>query len=160
MKSSQPPVSSSKMPSGKSKELSRVHYTVISTPLGLTGIAATESGLCRVVLSLKSESQFLKILQKSIHPSPRRDPQALAGTIRQFQSYFSGKLKRFTCKLDLSRGTRFQQSVWRKLQAIPYGKTRSYRWVAGAIRRPKAVRAVGNANGRNPLPIVVPCHRV
>ncbi|MFQ5445115.1 MAG: methylated-DNA--[protein]-cysteine S-methyltransferase, partial [Nitrospinales bacterium] len=79
---------------------------------------------------------------------------------REFDLYFQGRLKKFTCPLDLRRGTPFQRKVWRALLTIPHGKTRSYRWVAQSIRNPKAVRAVGNANGKNPVSIIVPCHRV
>ena len=71
-----------------------------------------------------------------------------------------GRLKNFSFKIDLSQGTQFQQHVWKKLTSIPFGKTRSYQWLATAVSRPKAVRAAGNANGKNPIPLVVPCHRV
>jgi methylated-DNA-[protein]-cysteine S-methyltransferase len=77
----------------------------------------------------------------------------------QFDEYFSGRLLEFELPLDLS-GTPFQQQVWRALMKIPYGETRSYGDVAEAIKNPGAMRAVGNANGRNHLPIIIPCHRV
>ena len=80
--------------------------------------------------------------------------------IKQFVKYFKGDLKRFDFPLDLSLGTPFQQKVWKILTTIPYGKTRSYKWIASAIHNPKASRAVGNANGKNPLAILIPCHRV
>jgi methylated-DNA-[protein]-cysteine S-methyltransferase len=77
----------------------------------------------------------------------------------QVQAYFAGRLRKFRLPLDLP-GTDFQHQVWRQLQEIPYGETRSYGQIAAAIGRPQAVRAVGAANGSNPAPIVVPCHRV
>jgi methylated-DNA-[protein]-cysteine S-methyltransferase len=77
----------------------------------------------------------------------------------QLRAYFAGKLRQFHIPLDM-QGTDFQKQVWRQLQEIPYGETRSYRQIAAAIGRPNAVRAVGAANGSNPLAIVVPCHRV
>jgi len=77
----------------------------------------------------------------------------------QLRAYFAGELREFDLPLDM-QGTDFQKSVWRELRNIPYGETRSYSQVASAIGAPKAVRAVGAANGRNPVPIVVPCHRV
>jgi methylated-DNA-[protein]-cysteine S-methyltransferase len=77
----------------------------------------------------------------------------------QLNAYFSGDLRRFELPLDL-QGTPFQQRVWRQLLEIPYGQTRSYLQIANAIGAPQAVRAVGAANGANPIPIVVPCHRV
>ena len=99
--------------------------------------------------------------------SMRRDPEAdwiynekpFAKAVRQLDEYFAGTRKDFDLELRLN-GTEFQMRVLEELQKIPYGKTASYRDVAERIGRPKAVRAVGAANGRNPLPIVVPCHRV
>ena len=79
--------------------------------------------------------------------------------VRQLRSYFGGQLRRFDLPLYM-RGTPFQLRVWRELERIPYGETRSYRQIAAAIGAPRAVRAVGAANGANPIPIVVPCHRV
>src|SRR5664279_2896526 len=79
--------------------------------------------------------------------------------VRQLRAYFAGQLRRFDLPLDME-GTPFQLRVWRELERIPYGETRSYRQIAAAIGAPRAVRAVGAANGANPIPIVVPCHRV
>ena len=78
---------------------------------------------------------------------------------RQLRAYFDGQLRRFDLPLDM-HGTDFQLRVWRELELIPYGETRSYSQIAAAIGAPRAVRAVGAANGANPIPIVVPCHRV
>ncbi|PRO64730.1 methylated-DNA--[protein]-cysteine S-methyltransferase [Alkalicoccus urumqiensis] len=77
----------------------------------------------------------------------------------QLRAYFRGELKEFTVPLDM-QGTTFQKLVWRQLEVIPYGETRSYKDIAAAIGLPKSVRAVGGANNKNPLPIFVPCHRV
>ena len=82
-----------------------------------------------------------------------------AEAIRQLRAYFAGKLRRFDLPLDL-QGTEFQRRVWRELEAIPFGETRSYSQIATVIGAPRAVRAVGAANGANPIPIVIPCHRV
>jgi methylated-DNA-[protein]-cysteine S-methyltransferase len=79
--------------------------------------------------------------------------------LRQLRAYFAGELREFDLPLDL-RGTPFQLRVWRELERIPYGETRSYSQIAAAIGAPHAVRAVGAANGANPIPIMVPCHRV
>jgi methylated-DNA-[protein]-cysteine S-methyltransferase len=87
------------------------------------------------------------------------ETRVLAETARQLERYFAGKLRQFDLPLD-PIGTPFQLRVWAELRRIPYGETRSYREVARAIRNENAVRAVGTANGRNPLSIVVPCHRV
>ena len=89
----------------------------------------------------------------------QRDDQALAPFVEQFAAYFAGRLRQFDLPLA-ARGTPFQQSVWHALCDIPYGETVSYLEIAQAIGNRKAVRAVGAANGRNPLSIIVPCHRV
>ncbi len=86
-------------------------------------------------------------------------PEVFREVIGQLQGYFSGTLKRFEMPISLS-GTEFQQSVYRQLINIPYGETRSYSDIAEAIGNKKAVRAIGNANSKNPIAIVVPCHRV
>jgi O-6-methylguanine DNA methyltransferase len=79
--------------------------------------------------------------------------------LEELDCYFRGQLKEFKCDLDL-KGTSFQKRVWEALREIPYGQTRSYGEIAKTIGNPKAVRAVGSANGANPVPIIVPCHRV
>lgn len=78
---------------------------------------------------------------------------------RELDKYFAGKLRAFTVKVD-PQGTEFQRKAWAALQAIPYGETRSYAQQAKAIGSPKATRAIGAANGRNPIPVIIPCHRV
>jgi len=94
-------------------------------------------------------------------PREPRNPSnpMIAEALRQLRAYFEGSLTRFDLPLEL-RGTAFQLRVWEALQKIPYGATCSYLQLAGAIGLPRAVRAVGAANGANPIPIVVPCHRV
>lgn len=90
----------------------------------------------------------------------RNDSNPIAReTARQLTAYFDARLRHFDLMLDL-QGTPFQTRVWRQLEGIPYGETRSYLQIAEAIGSPKAVRAVGAANGANPIPIVIPCHRV
>ncbi|MDM5069433.1 methylated-DNA--[protein]-cysteine S-methyltransferase [Aeromonas salmonicida] len=89
----------------------------------------------------------------------QQDGEALAPYLAEFAAYFTGRLQRFTLPLA-AHGTAFQQAVWQALCDIPYGETRSYGDIARAIGKPAAVRAVGAANGRNPLSIIVPCHRV
>src|SRR5579859_1520654 len=83
----------------------------------------------------------------------------MRNTLRQLQAYFAGELQSFDVPLEFA-GTDFQKRVWSALRAIPYGQTRSYSQIASQIGAPRAVRAVGAANGRNPIPIIVPCHRV
>lgn len=89
----------------------------------------------------------------------QRDDTVFVEAKRQLTAYFNGELTEFTLKLSL-QGTDFQKSVWNALRAIPYGQTCSYGDIARRINRPNAYRAVGAANGQNPLPIIIPCHRV
>jgi methylated-DNA-[protein]-cysteine S-methyltransferase len=84
----------------------------------------------------------------------------LKATLQQLQAYFAGKLEQFDLPIDLSAGTAFQQAVWQALLKIPFGKTTSYGALSSSIGKPMAVRAVGTAIGRNPIGIIVPCHRV
>ncbi|HPF34330.1 MAG TPA: methylated-DNA--[protein]-cysteine S-methyltransferase [Candidatus Krumholzibacteria bacterium] len=90
---------------------------------------------------------------------PAEDPAAFEDLRRQLAEYFTGRRERFDARLD-PHGTPFQQTVWTELRRIPYGRLRTYGEVARAIGRPKATRAVGQAAGQNPLPILIPCHRV
>ena len=87
------------------------------------------------------------------------DGGGLREAVRQLTAYFRGELRTFNLPLGVG-GTPFQSEVWQTLQSIPYGQTRSYAWLAARLGRPNATRAVGTANGRNPLAVVVPCHRV
>jgi len=87
-------------------------------------------------------------------------PHLFDDLMERLRTYFSGHKVAFPDKLDLFRATHFQREVWEITRLIPYGETRSYAWVAEQIKRPKAMRAVGQALSKNPLPIIVPCHRV
>jgi methylated-DNA-[protein]-cysteine S-methyltransferase len=134
-------------------------YTTFKSPLGKIGVGVTPYGVCRVALSISKESDFVETL-KTIYHSPKKQPHQLIEIEKEFHLYFNGELKKFSFKVDLRQGTNFQKRVWKKLTFIPFGETRSYQWLAIAICKPHAYRAVGNANGKNPTPIVVPCHRV
>ncbi|NQV96906.1 MAG: methylated-DNA--[protein]-cysteine S-methyltransferase [Acidimicrobiaceae bacterium] len=124
---------------------------VIATPIGKLTLVASAKGLCEV--NFGSDKRAGTTFQSAVI---RRH---LDVTERQLREYFGGKRKRFSLKLDLS-GTAFQESAWRALATIPYGQTISYSQQAKRIRKPLAVRAVGSANGKNPVAIVLPCHRV
>jgi O-6-methylguanine DNA methyltransferase len=110
---------------------------------------ASPAGLCAIDFDLSRPAEG----------APAPENAILREAARQLCAYFDGSLREFTIPLDM-RGTEFQLRVWRQLERIPYGEIRSYTQVAEAIDAPKAVRAVGAANGANPIPIVVPCHRV
>ena len=135
-------------------------YTVFRNPVGLTGLISSPEGLIRLVNKLADEKYFEQHLTQLTNGKILKKPSYFKGLIKQFSLYFEGKLKKFDHPLDLCLGTPFQQKVWKKLLTIPYGKTRSYKWLAQAIKNPQASRAVGNANGKNPLSIIIPCHRV
>jgi methylated-DNA-[protein]-cysteine S-methyltransferase len=110
-------------------------------------------------LNLFASSLGLKRIEFCPEPLSRKTSLLLENTALQLDEYFSGKRMEFELPLD-AEGTSFQKSVWKELLAIPFGSTRSYQDLAKAIEKPKASRAVGQANNRNPLAIVVPCHRV
>jgi methylated-DNA-[protein]-cysteine S-methyltransferase len=93
-------------------------------------------------------------------PPTKKPPSFIHKLARQLKQYAAGKSVRWSVPVDLSSGTSFQQKVWRALTKIPFGQTRSYAWVAQKIGRPKASRAVGAACGANPVPVIIPCHRV
>jgi O-6-methylguanine DNA methyltransferase len=132
----------------------------LSTPLGIFGAALTPTGLGRLTFPAEP---FERCEAWARRWSPlaelRQDQAALRSLAEQLNAYLEGDLRDFSIPLDM-RGTPFQMAVWRALQQIGYGEVRSYGAVAGAIGRPTAVRAVGAANGVNPVPIIVPCHRV
>ena len=92
--------------------------------------------------------------------NPKIYSQIVSTCKEELDAYFAGKLEKFTIPLEFIRGTDFQRAVWKALQSIPYGETRSYKDIATVIGSPKAVRAVGGANNKNPIGIVIPCHRV
>jgi O-6-methylguanine DNA methyltransferase len=137
-----------------------VHTASADSPIGTLRLASTSEGLAYVELPHASGRGLSGWLRRC---APRA--QCLEGfapnraAIRQIQEYLEGKRTRFDLPLDL-RGTSFQLEVWSALREIPYGETRSYAQQARAVGRPRAVRAVGTANGANPLSLVVPCHRV
>jgi methylated-DNA-[protein]-cysteine S-methyltransferase len=123
-------------------------------------VAATKEGLCRITWPTESFDTLASWMEKQIPGAVLiRDREQVSGYIRQLQEYLDGARQAFSLPLDM-RGTAFQTSVWQALTQIPYGETRSYSDIAHAVGSPAAVRAVGTANGANPVPIVVPCHRV
>jgi methylated-DNA-[protein]-cysteine S-methyltransferase len=132
-----------------------LHSTTHPTPVGMLTLVASDRGL-RAVLWPKLSPQ-----RAGISPRPRRDPvhPILRKTVQQLDEYFAGVRTSFDLPLDLD-GTRFQLAAWRSLAEIPYGATTTYGRQAAALGIPKAARALGAANGANPVCIVLPCHRV
>ena len=123
-------------------------------------LAVTDKGLCKILLPNESFNNLESWVTRYFpEASLIHDKTKLAHYILELEEYFSSKRKTFDFPLEL-KGTNFQRAVWKALLKIPYGTTKSYQDIAKEINRPKAVRAVGAANRANPLPIVVPCHRV
>jgi methylated-DNA-[protein]-cysteine S-methyltransferase len=129
-------------------------YKTIKSPVGELKIVADNQS---VVGILWENDTLDRVFLESI--SENKTHPILSAAEKQLQSYFKGNLKQFTLPLNFL-GTEFQQKVWNALLTIPYGETRSYKQIAEQIGHPKAVRAVGTANGKNPISIIAPCHRV
>jgi O-6-methylguanine DNA methyltransferase len=145
-----------------------IHSTTVTSPVGRLFLAASERGLVALEFDARLPGQ------QTIRPNPRdlraeqlksrgirfeESKTVLRAYVEQLEEYFAGNRREFSFALDL-RGTDFQLACWRALLAIPYGETRSYGDIARTVGRPYGFRAVGMANNRNPLAIVVPCHRV
>ena len=129
-------------------------FTHIPSPVGTLKLVASDEGLAAILWENDREDRVRlgAMIEQPDHP-------VLAETARQLGEYFAGKRTRFDLPLDF-RGTDFQKSVWAALLTIPAGETRSYAQIAAQIGRPSACRAVGAANGKNPISIIAPCHRV
>jgi len=142
-----------------------LYFSILVSPVGPLFLAASEKGL----VALEFDSRWPG--QQTIRPNPRdlrsesqavgfeNSERKLSAYAHELEQYFTGKRRQFTFQLDL-RGTEFQLACWRALLEIPYGETRTYADIARAVGRPQGFRAVGMANNRNPIAIVVPCHRV
>jgi O-6-methylguanine DNA methyltransferase len=142
-----------------------LHSTTFMSPVGPLFLAASERGLVALEFDARLPGQ------QTIRPNPRdlrgeskglqfeESASALLAYVRELELYFAGQRREFSFALDL-RGTDFQKACWHALLKIPYGETRTYGDIARAVGRPQGFRAVGMANNRNPVAIVVPCHRV
>jgi len=128
-----------------------IHYRTIDSPIGLLTLAGRDS----VLTNLRMVDQTYEPSRAGWSPGHG----AFADAVDQLDAYFAGELTDFDVELDM-RGTEFQRRVWQALLTIPYGETRSYGEIAEQIGAPGAARAVGLANGHNPIAIIVPCHRV
>ncbi len=138
---------------------SQRHYTVFKTDSGWVAMLVSPAGIVRLTPAYSSEKGALEILQLK-QEDTRASCERFGASVNRIQDYYSGKPVAFPDKLDLSGGTEFQQKVWNSCRTIPYGETRSYGWIAQHIGRPEASRAVGNALGKNPVTVIIPCHRV
>lgn len=136
-----------------------VGYDVIDSPIGPLLVAATEDGLVRI--SFDAEPQHhLEQLARVAGPRVLRAPRAVSEAHRELDDYFEGRRQAFELTLDLRGATEFTATVLDELARVPYGETATYAELARRTGRPKAARAVGMVMNRNPIPIVLPCHRI
>lgn len=131
-----------------------IGYDVYQSPIGLIYIAVDDHGVRRVAMT-EDDWQADKAELGEIKSNPKLCQEA----VRQIAEYFQGKRREFCLPLSI-QGTSFRKQVWEVLRSIPYGEVKSYGSVAAAVGKPKGSRAVGQANRHNPLPIIIPCHRV
>lgn len=141
-----------------------IYYAEVGSPIGPLLLAATDEGLCRIDFGGYAEhAEDLAAWTKRYRPGAgwthRPEHPELRAAADQLTEYFAGGRESFELRLSLW-GTPFQTKVWRALTEVPFGEVCAYKHIAEAIGQPKAVRAVGGANNRNPIPVIVPCHRV
>jgi methylated-DNA-[protein]-cysteine S-methyltransferase len=136
-----------------------VAYDLVDSPVGLLFVAGTERGLCRISFDSEPERQEER-LARTFGPRVLRSPRAVDSIRRALDAYFEGKLRSFELPLDLRPLADFPRDVLELLARVPYGDTTTYGTLAARAGRPRAARAVGMVMNRNPIPIVLPCHRV
>jgi methylated-DNA-[protein]-cysteine S-methyltransferase len=136
----------------------KIYVSELHSPIGPLYLASSDQGV--VCISLSGKENLMKDLERLV-PDMEIEESASKnkGVIKQLKEYFSGARKDFDLPLHLI-GTEFQRLVWRQLRQVHFGQTASYKEIAERIGKPKAVRAVGQANHRNPIPIIIPCHRI
>lgn len=156
---------------------SRIFYTHIDSPIGRIYLAASSKGVCRVLLGEdlfpvmggprlgtsgdgEVEEGVRLRLERELGLPAVRDEAPCRDLANGMIRYLAGEPWKFSGELDLERGTDFQRRVWDAVRGIPHGEVRSYSWIAEWVGNPKGRRAVGQANGANPIPLIVPCHRV
>jgi methylated-DNA-[protein]-cysteine S-methyltransferase len=136
-----------------------VAYDLVDSPVGALLVATTDRGLCRIVYDAEPEREEER-LARTYGLRVLRSPRAVDDARRQLDGYFEGRLRRFDLPVDLSAVGGFHRDVLRELAKVPFGQLTTYGTLAARAGRPRAARAVGTAMNRNPLPIVLPCHRV
>ena len=137
-----------------------VAYRTLDTPVGTLLLAATEAGLVRVAFPIEGHDEVLQALAARISPRVLRAPARLDAAAHEIDEYFAGRRRSFDLPLDYSLSSGFRREVLARLPGIGYGQTASYATVATTVGSPRAFRAVGTACATNPLPVIVPCHRV
>jgi methylated-DNA-[protein]-cysteine S-methyltransferase len=134
-------------------------YTTFNTDIGWVGILGSATGLLRTTLPHRSVQEVSQLLDDSVN-NAIWSPDLFKDLMERLRVCFNGHRTTFPDELDLSGATHFQREVWEITRLIPHGETRSYSWVAEQISKPRTMRGVGQALARNPLPIIIPCHRV
>ena len=136
------------------KKAKAYHYRSYRSPAGLLHLWATSAGISALCFAKKPLVPGANVAKAGKGPDPFK------GIVKQLDQYFKGRPVKFVYQADIPFGTSFQKAVWKKLAELPPGQLITYGALAREIKRPKAVRAVGQAVGANPLPIIIPCHRV
>ena len=134
------------------------YYFHWMSPIGPIMFLGNEKGLFRIEIITQPVRVYLSGLRKGFHVY--KDIDSFKNVMDWFQCYFNGTLRRFQDPIHFQTGTAFQQKVWKSLLRIPFGSVQSYKWLAQEVGSPRGMRAVGQANGKNPFPILIPCHRV
>lgn len=142
----------------KREEEKTIRYTIFPSRIGRIFLAATDKGIC--LLHFPANKKLMRQVEISYGCKLVEDKGRFTDIKNQIESYLAGRLHKFECRVDFVKGTEFQKKVWNTLLKIPYGEVRSYKWVAEQVGCPKGFRAVGGANHNNPVPLIVPCHRV
>ena len=142
-----------------SQNLLDAAYDVAESPFGPLLLAATERGVCRIGFDADPEAD-VEALAARFGTRVLRSPRTLAAARRELDEYFEGRRREFDVRFDLRAVPSFQRTVLEELTRVPYGETATYGGLAARIGKPRAARAVGGALNRNPIPIVLPCHRV
>lgn len=138
----------------------KISYSIFNGPFGPIGLASVDKELIQVQHRITGEAKLKEILEQKYSLPAQKDFRSFRELAEQFKDYFNGLRKTFDWPIRFQQGTPFQIRVWKSLIKIPYGTTRSYSWLANSVGKPKAYRAAGNANSKNPLSIIIPCHRV
>ena len=138
----------------------KLYYTTFKSPVGEILATRTENVLNFITFPKSTWQRFFSALKKDENIDLKKDEKKFSSLKKTFKPYFAGKKVKFKESLDLTGGTPFQKRVWKTMLKIPYGQTKSYGWLARQVGGKNKARAVGYACGANPIPIVIPCHRV